>query len=49
MNEIFIIIYLVALSIAIIGMSIINIIQNIKINKKMEQERKEIQEWLKNK
>ena len=49
MKMIEILIYVIILGFLMIVMSILLIVQNIIINKKLEQERKEIQEWLKNK
>lgn len=43
-----ILIYVIILGFLMIAMSIFLIIQDMRINKKMEQERKEIEEWLKN-
>lgn len=41
-------IYLIGLTFSILVMTILLIVQNIKINKKLKEERKERQEWLKN-
>lgn len=40
-------IYLIGFAVSILVMSILLIVQNIKINKKLEEERKDRKEWLK--